>query len=137
MLSTEDDMAKKWWRHKNWFLEFIGFEWNNQKEQDENCPCAKNQLVRANWRSDISNTDDLIRILAWINCRFCLAILKHANLGKWNTVFYNHLLRCKKCTWLESHPLRSSIIRIYMELLEHNVACISQPICSNKLIVSK
>ena len=24
-----------------------------------------------------------------------------------------------------------------MELLEHNVACISQPICSNKLIVSK
>ena len=29
---------------------------------------------------------------------FSLAILKHANLGKWNTAFYTHLLRCKKYT---------------------------------------
>ena len=25
------------------------------------------------------------------NCRFCLAIFKHANLGKWNTLYTSHL----------------------------------------------
>ena len=42
------------------------------------------------------------------NCHFCLAILKHTNLGKWNAIVYNHLLRCKKCTMF--HPVSPCLI---------------------------